>query len=77
MGLFLCYLISTIVPAMNIVSFLQYISLVLIGCLLSFQRVVEDIKRKSDDVALAVKQSRDLQNVLNVSKKNTSNQSDH
>lgn len=62
---------------MNIVSFLQYISLVLIGCLLSFQRVVEDIKRKSDDVALAVKQSRDLQNVLNVSKKNTSNQSDH
>lgn len=54
---------------MNIVSFLQYISLVLIGCLLSFQRVVEDIKRKSDDVALAVKQSRDLQNVLNVSKK--------
>uniref|UniRef100_A0A8C7G881 Envoplakin-like n=1 Tax=Oncorhynchus kisutch TaxID=8019 RepID=A0A8C7G881_ONCKI len=33
----------------------------------SQKRVVEDIKRKSDDVGLAVKQSRDLQNVLNVS----------
>ncbi|XP_038845213.1 envoplakin-like [Salvelinus namaycush] len=31
----------------------------------SQKRVVEDIKRKSDDVGLAVKQSRDLQNVLN------------